>query len=200
MSKTPNLKPRKSPTQARAAETVRIILEAAARILEARGLAGFNTNAVAERAGVSVGSLYQYFPGKDALTAALIQRDGEVLREEMAAAARLPAARAALSGMIAAAVGHQLRRPILARLLDIEESRLPLGEQQDEKTKELQDLLGQVLAGVDLPAGVSADTAGADLFAIVRGMVDHAGSRGEVDAPDLQHRVERAVFGYLGLA
>ncbi|MEE3625635.1 TetR/AcrR family transcriptional regulator [Nitrospirillum sp. BR 11752] len=200
MSKTPDLKPRKSPTQARAAETVRIILEAAARILEARGLAGFNTNAVAERAGVSVGSLYQYFPGKDALTAALIQRDGEVLREEMAAAARLPAARAALSGMIAAAVGHQLRRPILARLLDIEESRLPLGEQQDEKTKELQDLLDQVLARVDLPAGLSTDTAGADLFAIVRGMVDHAGSRGEVDAPDLQHRVERAVFGYLGLA
>ncbi|TWB35880.1 TetR/AcrR family transcriptional regulator [Nitrospirillum pindoramense] len=200
MSKTPDLKPRKSPTQARAAETVRIILEAAARILEARGLAGFNTNAVAERAGVSVGSLYQYFPGKDALTAALIQRDGEVLREEMAAAARLPMARAALSGMIAAAVGHQLRRPILARLLDIEESRLPLGEQQDEKTKELQDLLDQVLARVDLPAGLSADTAGADLFAIVRGMVDHAGSRGEVDATDLQHRVERAVFGYLGLA
>lgn len=43
------------------------LLEAAAQVLEAKGLEGFNTNAVAERAGVSIGSLYQYFPSKDAL-------------------------------------------------------------------------------------------------------------------------------------
>ncbi|MBB6254656.1 TetR/AcrR family transcriptional regulator [Nitrospirillum iridis] len=199
MAKTPDLNPRKSPRQARAAETVRIILEAAARILEARGLDGFNTNAVAERAGVSIGSLYQYFPGKDALTAALIRADGEVLLREMAAAAILPQIRAALSGMIAAAVGHQLRRPVLARLLDIQENRLPLGEAQEEKAGELQSLLAQVLARVDPPAGLPVETAAADIFAIVRGMIDHAGERQELDAPALQARVERAVFGYLGL-
>jgi AcrR family transcriptional regulator len=43
------------------------ILEAAARVLEEDGPAGFNTNRVAERAGVSVGSLYQYYPNKAAL-------------------------------------------------------------------------------------------------------------------------------------
>ena len=50
-------------------------MEAAARILEERGLEGYTTNAVAERAGFSIGSLYQYFPNKDAITIALIQRE-----------------------------------------------------------------------------------------------------------------------------
>ncbi len=71
----PALKPRKNPEQSRSAETVRTILEGAARVLEERGLAGYTTNAVAERAGVSVGSVYQYFPGKEALTAALVARE-----------------------------------------------------------------------------------------------------------------------------
>lgn len=44
-----------------------LLLEAAARVLEEDGAAGFNTNRVAERAGVSVGSLYQYYPNKAAL-------------------------------------------------------------------------------------------------------------------------------------
>ncbi|WP_145618574.1 TetR/AcrR family transcriptional regulator [Nitrospirillum bahiense] len=200
MSKTPDLKPRKSPTQARAAETVRIILEAAARILETRGLEGFNTNAVAERAGVSVGSLYQYFPGKDALTAALIERDGEMLRTDVAAAAVLPDPRDALSGMIAAAVAHQMRRPALARLLDAQETRLPLGPAQHDRVTELQALLAQVLARTPLPAGLAPETAQADIFAMVRAMTDSAGERGETNAPDLQKRIGRAVLGYLGLA
>jgi AcrR family transcriptional regulator len=51
------LKPRKRPLQKRSAETVAVILEAAARVLELHGFEGFNTNAIAERAGVSIGSL-----------------------------------------------------------------------------------------------------------------------------------------------
>ncbi len=66
--------PRKSPRQARSAVTVTAILDATARILVERGYAATSTNAVAERAGVSVGSLYQYFPNKDALIAALHAR------------------------------------------------------------------------------------------------------------------------------
>jgi AcrR family transcriptional regulator len=64
------LKARKVPAQARSQETVTVILEASARILESDGLRGFNTNAIAERAGVSVVSLYQYFPNKSSTTAA----------------------------------------------------------------------------------------------------------------------------------
>jgi AcrR family transcriptional regulator len=66
------LKARKVPAQSRSQETVTVILEASARILESDGLRGFNTNAIAERAGVSIGSLYQYFPNKDAIVLALI--------------------------------------------------------------------------------------------------------------------------------
>jgi AcrR family transcriptional regulator len=63
---------RKEPTQARAQATVEAILEAAAHILRDGGYAKLTTNRVAEIAGVSVGSLYQYFPSKDALVVALL--------------------------------------------------------------------------------------------------------------------------------
>ena len=67
----PDAKPGKAivrkPKQGRSKATVAAILEAGARILAERGWAGFNTNAIAERAGVSIGSLYEYFPNKQAL-------------------------------------------------------------------------------------------------------------------------------------
>ena len=66
--------PRKSPRQLRSQHTVETILQATARILATHGYAGTNTNLIAETAGVSVGSLYQYFPNKNALIAALHDR------------------------------------------------------------------------------------------------------------------------------
>ncbi len=61
--------PRKKPAQKRSKETVRAIVTAAARILEREGYEKTNVNAVAELAGVSIGSLYQYFPSKEAVVA-----------------------------------------------------------------------------------------------------------------------------------
>jgi len=69
-----SIEPRKAPRQARSQATVDAILDATARILVERGHATTNTNLVAERAGVSVGSLYQYFPNKIALIRALHER------------------------------------------------------------------------------------------------------------------------------
>lgn len=57
----------RKPKQRRALATVEVIVEAAARILAEQGWSGFTTNAVAKRAGVSIGSLYEYFPNKQAL-------------------------------------------------------------------------------------------------------------------------------------
>ena len=79
------IEPRKSPRQNRSQATVDAILDATARVLIERGHAGTNTNLVAERAGVSVGSLYQYFPNKAAILFRL-QRDewqqtGAMLRD-----------------------------------------------------------------------------------------------------------------------
>lgn len=65
--------PRKRPRQARARLTVGAILEATAQILAKDGLRGLTTNRVAERAGISIGSLYQYFPNKSALITALME-------------------------------------------------------------------------------------------------------------------------------
>lgn len=53
--------------------TVAAILEAAALVFEEHGLAGGTTNRIAAKAGVSIGTLYQYFPGKDALAVALVE-------------------------------------------------------------------------------------------------------------------------------
>ncbi len=66
--------PRKSPTQDRARDTVEAILEAAVDLFSSRGYARTSTNHIARRAGVSVGSLYQYFPNKDAVLTALLAR------------------------------------------------------------------------------------------------------------------------------
>lgn len=66
--------PRKKPRQERSRATVDAILEAAAHILVAHGYEATTTRQVAERAGVSIGSLYQYFPNKEALITALMER------------------------------------------------------------------------------------------------------------------------------
>jgi AcrR family transcriptional regulator len=66
---------RRKPRQARARATWDAIVEAAAQVLERDGLAGFNTTSVAERAGVSIGTLYQYFPDKQAILLAAAERE-----------------------------------------------------------------------------------------------------------------------------
>jgi len=65
---------RKAPRQRRARATVDAILFAAAHILKTDGFARTTTNRIAEKAGVSIGSLYQYFPNKEAIVAALRER------------------------------------------------------------------------------------------------------------------------------
>jgi AcrR family transcriptional regulator len=66
---------RRNPQQARARDTVETIFEATARIIEREGRDALNTNHIAERAGISVGTLYQYFPNKDAILVAMARRE-----------------------------------------------------------------------------------------------------------------------------
>jgi AcrR family transcriptional regulator len=66
--------PRRRPKQRRALQTVEAVLEATVRILQREGPQALNTNHIAQVAGVSIGSVYQYFPDKRAIFAALHQR------------------------------------------------------------------------------------------------------------------------------
>src|SRR5215469_3008080 len=73
--------PRKSASQERSRLTVDAIVEATARVLVKEGYDRASTNRIAEVAGVSIGSLYQYFPSKEALVAAVIDRHMEQLSQ-----------------------------------------------------------------------------------------------------------------------
>ncbi|MBR0720746.1 TetR/AcrR family transcriptional regulator [Bradyrhizobium manausense] len=77
MARKPPTKPRKNALQERSRATVDALIEATARILVREGFEKTSTNRIAEVAGVSVGSLYQYFPSKEALVAAVIDRHHE---------------------------------------------------------------------------------------------------------------------------
>jgi AcrR family transcriptional regulator len=68
------LTPRKQPRQQRAQETLAAILQAAVEVIDEVGYAKATTNRIAARAGVSIGSLYQYFPNKDAILISLLDR------------------------------------------------------------------------------------------------------------------------------
>jgi len=171
------------------------IIEAAAQVLETEGFEGFNTNAVARRAGVSIGSLYQYFPGKDALTVALINRETKRFYDDAAIALTKRSGKAALEYLISASVRQQLQRPMLARLLDVEEGR-PAVRGEVAKLETFESLLVTIIKRAK-PRHEHPEVAARDLLAIVRGMVDAAGERGESDIDNLEQRLRAAVFGYL---
>ncbi len=112
--------PRRKPIQGRAQHTVEAILKAAAQILERHGIDAATTNAIAERAGVSIGSLYQYFADRDALIDALVRRHVEAMQTVLAEALAgvgtrpLPDAIAQLVAAIVAAhrVAHRLHQAL----------------------------------------------------------------------------------------
>lgn len=192
--------PRKLPSQARAEATVGAILEAAARILESQGLDGFNTNRVAEVAGVSVGSLYQYFPHKHALVAALSERAMRhrvaALRGAVAKARGKPLAHG-VRALVRAAVEQQFEAPRLANALDYMERQLPLAEQQSALQSELLLVLVGFLAEHRGEVRGELATVARDLQTIAKALIDGAAAAGETNLPALRKRLERAALAYL---
>jgi AcrR family transcriptional regulator len=114
------MKPRKFASQQRSRATVDALVEATARILVAEGFDKASTNRIAEVAGVSIGSLYQYFPGKEALVAAVIERHQQkilrTVRGELAQVMSLPLAKA-MARLLAIAVRAHRVDPRLHRVL-----------------------------------------------------------------------------------
>ena len=194
------LNPRKTPRQSRSQATCEAILEAAARILETEGGHRLTTNHVAARAGVSVGSLYQYFPGKQAILAELIRRMRQEMLADFEQAAREAKGRAlafAIDALTAASLRHHLRRPALAQALEREETTLQLDDEIHALKARMRELIIEVLREGSV---VEPERTGMDVMALARGITDATVQAGQRDFSDLQRRLGRAVRGYLGLA
>lgn len=120
MARKPLTKPRKHASQERSRATVDALVGATARILVKEGFDKASTNRIAEVAGVSVGSLYQYFPGKEALVVAVIDRHNQdimqVVRNALAEVASLPLENGVRRLVTAAIEAHRVD-PKLHRVL-----------------------------------------------------------------------------------
>ena len=194
-------KPRKQPLQGRSRETFGAILEATARILETEGLEAANTNAIAARAGVSIGSLYQYFPDKAEIFAELIRQAesglGDMLEILLARTAG-QALEERLRLLVKAGVAQQMERPQLGRILDYLEAASPADPLLKAADERILRLIMRLLQEhVDSIARPVTPATALDLLSIVKGMVDGASFAGETKAAALERRVMLAVLGYL---
>lgn len=196
MPKAP-LAPRKAPRQDRSRKTCDAILKAAANILEREGQTGLNTNHVARKAGVSIGSLYQYFPNKQSIIGALIRARREALvagMEEVFETADEAGLEEIVRAMVAKRLQHDFRRPALVQALQRAEAELPEDRELRQMRTRVEAMVVAVLAEyyIDDP-----ETVARDVLAIGDGMVRAAVNAGETDAAALGARVDRAVMGYL---
>ncbi len=120
MTRRQQTKPRKTASQKRSRATVAALVEAAARVLVKDGYERASTNRIAAVAGVSIGSLYQYFPGKEALVAAVIERHTQELTDVIQGALTRVAAHpleALIRELVAAAIAAHRVDPKLHRVL-----------------------------------------------------------------------------------
>ncbi|MBI3676756.1 MAG: TetR family transcriptional regulator [Proteobacteria bacterium] len=120
MVRRPLTNPRKEASQERSRATVDALVEATARILVSEGFDKASTNRIAEVAGVSVGSLYQYFPSKEALVAAVSERHRQeimrLVRGELAKVASQPIEQGVRTLVAVAIKSHRID-PKLHRVL-----------------------------------------------------------------------------------
>jgi AcrR family transcriptional regulator len=154
------LDPRKLPQQARSEATVEAILQAAAQVFERHGYATGTTNRIAARAGVSIGSLYQYFPSKDAILLALARRhlaEGTtLLRPHLDRLQTGCPLDEVLPEVVEAMVALHASAPQLHRVL-FEETPLP--ETLRAELDATEDALVEIVAGSlqDLPGAAVTD-------------------------------------------
>ena len=188
------VRPRKRAAQERSRATVAAILEATARILADDGLDAVTTNAVAGRAGVSVGSLYQYYPNREAILADLLRGKLAALAVAVGDATDEPTFDSALRAMLRALARSYIQRPALAAALLYVETLVGA----DEDIAALRAKLGrETVAFLKAHGASDPELAARDITALVRGMALAAGLNGERDVEALVARMERAVRGYL---
>lgn len=193
---------RKTPVQARSRATVEAILDAASRVLlERRG--SFTTTRVAERAGVGIGTLYQYYPSKEALLAALLDRKMGAVEQAMADAIA-STERASLTerveAVIDAVLAQKRRQPELASILRAELARIDGHRRVVQAMRRNQAGLRALLEHhADELEGLDLDLTAGILTSAVEGTLNAAIERAPatVRRPEFRDALVRLVLGYL---
>ncbi|MBN3815786.1 TetR/AcrR family transcriptional regulator [Paraburkholderia sp. Se-20369] len=187
---------RRSPRQRRSSNTVDLILETASRLWTERGPRGYTTNEIARVAGISIGSLYQYFPNKDAILHALIQQELEWLIEALGSHRACKDKDSGLHGLILAFVAHRRRFDAVQKMRCAcadAAHQLHAGEQ----AAAIHDVFVHALEHDNFVSDLEIRTIAIDLVAIIHGMLRASNADHADDAKHLVERIERAVFGYL---
>jgi len=194
---------RRSPQQERARETVEVIFEATARILLREGRAALNTNYIAERAGISVGTLYEYFPNKVAILVAMARR--EIVRVTAAVTRaisdpssdpRADPARLAVRALIAEFTRHRKARHIAFQTLIAEGFGHELEANMDEIARALVARADLIVPGQ--PGPIPAVTA----FILTRAVNGVLASAANERSPylgtiEFENELVRLVWGFL---
>lgn len=189
---------RKDPRQARSRATIDAILDAAARILGERGWAGLTTNAAAEVAGVSIGSLYQYFPNKLALIEAVRRRHFDEVLAVLRAAANDKMTRthriaALVDGMIAVHSRYPAAHRVLLEESPRSEDARGAHDRFDMECRDAYETLFRANA-----RGTSDVSVGAQVLAgALAGAVHEAARRATLASPALREEIINLAKSYL---
>lgn len=191
---------RKEPRQARSRATVAAIVQAGARILSDEGWAGFTTNRIAELAGVSIGSLYQYFPDKLSLVDAIRHRhlDDSITVMRKIRADGLSPKEFAVQLVQAVVAAHSvypgLHRVLLDEAPSAEEYRNPNSEFEIEY---LSHYAKAVATYRKRQPNAADHVAGRVLSDAIDGVIHNAARRGAIDDPAMQKELVRLIASYL---
>lgn len=198
------VKPRKIPGQARSKQMVEAIIEATARIMIEEGYGRLTTNRVAELAGVSIGSLYQYFGNKDALVCAVHDRHQNKIRAAMAENFDLPSDITDYEGirkLIRSVVdAHRIEPELHARVEALrQDGSFPI-ELAEGALEHITDKLEGVLRKSDKLAIEDARLSAWLLVTMVHSLI-HAFERAGAPLNDDQktEEISQMTFGYISL-
>jgi AcrR family transcriptional regulator len=193
---------RKKPRQARSDATVEAIVEAAALILENDGEAGLTTARIAERAGVSIGSVYQYFPNKDAIVLTLFRQEREAvaatITQTLADFEALPS-EAVVAATIAAFVAYARANRKRRRLIAL---ALALSISLDDRGLELHDQIGALVARFSQHDPGTRQLSPAAAFVITRAIIGTIRlaifeNADVLDDPEFEAELCRLVNGFI---
>jgi AcrR family transcriptional regulator len=190
---------RKEPRQERARATVEAILEAAARILDRQGWGRFTTNAVADAAGVSIGSLYQYFPNKLALVEAILRRHFDDVLGALRFADEHNSRQVRIEGLISGMIAAHSIHPSLHRVLLEDVPRGKISKSVHEQfEREYSNLYTKLItASKGSSANPRSEVRAHVLSSAIEGVVHDAARRGTLNSLALKQELIRLVDAYL---